>query len=254
MSYPLNYPTPQSANVQIFSQGNSTSDWTKPQGASFVWFTLIGAGGGGRRDTTGGGGGGGGSGAVTNFMGPAFLMPDQLTVVVGGGGGANTAGGNSAVIYQQTTNTGYVLLRANGGNVAGGTVSANTAFGSIGLYQCVGGQDGNTPAQGAVTASDTTFLSGGAGAPNTTTPNYGYPTIQSGPNGTTTNGGGGQFFMQPIIVSSGGGGGSNSGSGIGGNGGQGGVGSGGGGAGASSVPNQSTPGRGGDGLVVIITW
>jgi hypothetical protein len=254
MSYPLNYPTPQQADVQIFSQGNSTADWTKPQGASFVWFTLIGAGGGGRLDTTGGGGGGGGSGAVTNFMGPAFLIPDQLRVVVGGGGGSNTAGGNSAVIYQQADNTGYILLNANGGNVAGGIVSANTSFSAIGLYQCVGGQDGNTPAQGAVTPSGTTFLSGGAGAPNQTTPNYGYPTLLSGPNGTSVPGDSGQFFMQPIIVSSGGAGGSNAGSAVGGNGGRGGVGSGGGGAGASATPNQTTPGRGGDGLVVIITW
>jgi hypothetical protein len=54
MSYPINYPTPQGANIQIFqaprirtalaNQLNNTS-WVKPQGASFVFFSLIGAGG-----------------------------------------------------------------------------------------------------------------------------------------------------------------------------------------------------------------
>ncbi|NDC43043.1 MAG: hypothetical protein EBZ77_16090 [Chitinophagia bacterium] len=77
MSYPINYPTPQGANVQIFqasglaslSTGGTTFAWTKPQGASFVWFTLIGAGGCGNGSTQAGG-----SGAVTNFMCPAFLI------------------------------------------------------------------------------------------------------------------------------------------------------------------------------------
>jgi hypothetical protein len=45
MSYPINYPTPQNANVQVLYK---TDDWVKPQGASFVWFTLIGAGAGGK--------------------------------------------------------------------------------------------------------------------------------------------------------------------------------------------------------------
>jgi hypothetical protein len=59
MSYPLNYPTPQNANVQMFYAGEftgGTQTWVKPQGASFVWFTLIGAGGAG--DTITGGGSG----------------------------------------------------------------------------------------------------------------------------------------------------------------------------------------------------
>ena len=53
MSYPINYPTPQGANVQIFTSYMDVSnpetgfDWAKPQGASFVWFTLIGPGGNG---------------------------------------------------------------------------------------------------------------------------------------------------------------------------------------------------------------
>ena len=75
MSYPINYPTPQGANVQIFSEGGTTSDWVKPQGVSFVWFTLIGAGGAGANTANTGGG----SGAVTNFMCPAFLIPDMLS-------------------------------------------------------------------------------------------------------------------------------------------------------------------------------
>ena len=69
MSYPINYPTPQTANFQAF-YGNATdglphATWVKPQGVSMVRFLLIGPGGDGAPGDTVNGGGGGGSGAIT---------------------------------------------------------------------------------------------------------------------------------------------------------------------------------------------
>jgi hypothetical protein len=253
MSYPINYPTPQGANVQIFKEGGSTSDWVKPQGASFVWFTLIGAGGGGGGvDATNAYyGAGGGSGAVTNFMGPAFLMPDVLRVSVGRGGTAgNTAvsGGSgtpSTVIYQAKDDTGYTLLTANagaGGDAAGGgsdasaalggNASTNNFFTASGFFNSVAGQD-STTASAAQTASATTFLAGGT-AGTSSTGNYGYV--------ATGRGNAGFFQMQPIIVGV-----SNPGtsantnkSAIG--------------CGGASNFSLGVCGSGGDGMVVIITW
>ena len=129
MSYPIKYPTPQGANIQIFQGGdlttashNKTRDWVKPQGASFVWFTLIGAGGDG--DSFGSGGG---SGAVTNFMGPAFLIPDRLNITVGKGG-VSVNGGSTYVYYQQKDGTGYLLLAADGGQIGGNSPTPANAF------------------------------------------------------------------------------------------------------------------------------
>lgn len=218
MSYPINYPTPQGANVQIFREGNTTSDWVKPQGASFVWFTLIGAGGGGDGSTIGGG-----SGAVTNFMGPAFLIPDVLTVSIGRGGTAGVNGTNSVVGYRLKATTAYDLLTANGGTAggAGGTVSAANYFSCMGFFQSIAGQAG---AGGDVLASSSTFLSGGGSPAGFLNSNYGYSLPIGNYSGT--------FQLQPIIV------------------GLGGLGTGAGGAGCGG----GRAGKGGDGLVVIITW
>lgn len=220
MSYPINYPTPQGANVQIFnaptnSASNSLASWTKPQGASFVWFTLIGNGGLGNGAT------GGGSGAVTNFMCPAFLIPDSLSVKVG------TANSNDTVIlYRQKNTTGYTLLQANGTvGISGAGANTANAFAAMGFYQSVGGQAGSS---GAISASTTTFLSGGGAAANTQASNYGYST------GPINNDRWGFFQFQPIIVGAGGMGGA-----IGGI-----------GCGEGSQPG----GGGGNGIAVIITW
>jgi hypothetical protein len=226
MSYPINYPTPQGANVQIFQAPARvgatfwTTEWVKPQGASFVWFTLIGAGGG--TDTSATNSIGGGSGAVTNFMGPAFLIPDVLQVRVGTGGAAS--GTESSVRYQQRSGTGFNVLTASGGfdgSVAsnGAPSSAPNYFTAMGIYQSTAGQTGVNNSQ---TPSVTTFLSGGVFSSGPVA-NYGYS--------ATTNG---FFQMQPIIVGVGGGD----------NGVVGGIGCGGGGS----------SGRGGNGLVVIISW
>lgn len=260
MSYPINYPTPQGANVQIFQArsndiaNSAVLEWVKPQGASFVWFTLIGAGGGGGgiQDVSSFGGTGGGSGAVTNCMMPAFLIPDILQVRVGRGGAggdpnsSGIPGGRTVVFYQNKLTEGYVLLTANagaGGNrgtssgpsspALGGaatTPSATTPtnFSAAGIVQSVAGQDSST-----ILPSATTFLSGGV-TNNSKSANYG-----------NVGAGVGYFQMQPIIVglassdvtkSSG------ERRGV--------VGCG----GVSFSDNSTVNGAGGDGLVVIITW
>lgn len=187
-----------------------------------MWFTLIGAGGGGNSSTFGGT-----SGAVTNFMCPAFLIPDVLQVSVGRGGGISVDGTASTIAYQQKATTGYTLLTASGGlqggsGALGGAAMTPNYFTPIGFFQSVAGQ-------GVVsgTASTTTFLSAGysGSPPGTVTANYGY-SVPPNSNGF--------FQMQPIIV------------GAGGSTGAGGV----GGVGCGGGPLN----RGGDGLVVIITW
>jgi len=248
MSYPINYPTPQGANVQIFTGSGAfptyhefTKTWIKPQGASFVFFTLIGAGGGGAGFDGALVGGGGGSGSITNFMCPAFLIPDSLDVAVakGGDGGAfNTNGGNgeyTRVSYIQKDGTGYTLLTApggSGGNTgdsggAGAGVMSENAFSAIGFLNTVAG------------------VNGGTGLPTTTFLKGGNSSSYDGVYGYRNASGDGFFQIQPIPVSLGGlSGGPSNPSYIGG------VGSGGGGA--YSLINPG--GKGGDGLVVIVTW
>jgi hypothetical protein len=261
MSYPINYPTPQGANVQIFSQGGTTNDWVKPQGASFVWFTLIGAGGGAgyTEDTNAGNaGGGGGSASVTNCMVPAFLIPDVLRVSLGKGGvgaktsgGTATSGGATVLSYQQKDTTAYTLLTANGagggtngvlgapgvGGAKGVAMDANY-FTCMGFFQSVAGQDGTI---GTTSAPTNTFLTAGGSAD--INGNYGYSIGQS-----TNPPSGGYFQMQPIIVGYGvnsamGAGGSNATT-------NGGTGCGGG----SSFYGPAAGADGGDGIAVIITW
>lgn len=215
MSYPIKYPTPQGANIQIFNAGDNApsgavQSWIKPQGASFVWFTLIGAGGGGDGTT------GGGSGAVTNCMVPAFLIPDELQVNVGGG---------QTYIAYSTNITNNTILAANGGGSgaggAGGSASSSNFFSCMGFFQSVAGQNGGSA---QINASPTTFLSAGGGS-NPTIANYDYQSSDSG-----------IFQMQPIIVGTGGTNRSASNGGVG--------------CGGGKPANTN----GGNGLVVIITW
>lgn len=205
MSYPINYPTPQGADVQIFTGPGSTEnvnpkltffDWVKPQGASFVMMVLVGAGGGGAGAGETGAtasGGGGGSGAVTSWLGPAFLIPDVLRVAVGGGGngsagnssatGANGGidGAPTSIIYQQKDGTGYTLLTANGGGGGsgtslnggtGGSASTSNFFGAVGFFQSIGGQSGGDAGSTSLidlAYPNNLFVSGGAGGSTSTT-------------------------------------------------------------------------------------
>ena len=276
MSYPINYPTPQGANVQIFRRGNTQFDWVKPQGASFVWFTLIGAGGGG-----GGGfsndddplnplyaaGGGGASGGVTNFMCPAFLLPDVLQIAVGQGGDCGsfgtstttpaTAGSNgqsTTVYYQQKNGAGYEIAIAYGGSGGGEAVNLGNGVGgtgtvtsvirpmlAAGFYNAivgVAGAGGNT----VITTDGLTFLMGGNGSnslTDTITGYYGYT--------ATTRSGYSQLSPIPLAIprrseqSTGTKKATPQHFGCGGN----------GGGSNSTVPGV---GKGGDGLAIIVTW
>jgi hypothetical protein len=287
MSYPINYPTPQGANVQIFRGGDiqtsqsGTRDWVKPQGASFVWFTLIGAGGGGggsafnTADVLLYFGGGGASGNVTNFMCPAFLLPDGLKIRIGNGGNGGSSGSNDGVattgadgqptqiFYQQKNSNGYELLVASGGgggtgasaagstNGVGGTASPADSGGPMtaaGFYNAITGQNGGAGGTGTLNVDGLTFLNGGIGcyyATGITTGYYGY----------TASNLSGYSQISPLIMSLSGSNPSNTTAvknnaspfGSGGNG---------GGDIANSVSSSgNTRGtRGGDGLAIIVTW
>lgn len=257
MSYPIKYPTPQSANVQTFNYSTNTTSagganqanatWVKPKGASFVYFCLIGSGGAGGNSDPGipAGGAGGGSGAVTNFMCPAFLIPDTLVVKVGRGGLSTDSGTTTQVGYQQKSGGYYPLLTADtggtgttgGGGGAGGTAMADNNFTAMGFLNSTAGQAG-APDGSNVSASTTTFLGGGSSG-NIATGNYDYSII--------ANAGQGYFQTQPIIVGVGGtyqvanfGTPKRTAIGCGG----------GGGSAASNIEG----GTGGHGMVVIITW
>lgn len=255
MSYPFKYPNLVNCNVDTFIGMAPKNDdnfksmefsWKKPQGVSFVWFTLIGSGGAGGSGNGTTSGGGGGSGGVTNCLIPAFLVPDNLIVYFFSG--YTGVQGVTTIVYR-TKNSDYTLLQANGGSNGGlnqggqngSDVTNAGSFGCLGLYQSVVGQAGTvTTSQGA---SPSTFLSGGVGSSAsdlTITANYGYSAKSTG---GTNEIGQGYFITSPIIVGVGGIGQKNN--SLAGNGG---IGCGGGGG------ISTASGDGGPGMATIISW
>lgn len=268
MSYPINYPTPQNANVQLFSIGGSESDWVKPQGCSFVYFTLIGAGGNGFGGNTAGAGAGGPSGAIVNSLVPSFLIPDQLKVYVGAGGVGNTTANQTRIVYQQKDGTGYSLLIAQSApnstsntGATGPTVTSTGPFYAVGISDAVngttGGNAGGTPPNVTQLSTILSPGAGGAGAVGnagaSVIPLFNYPTLSGGAGGTGGRGRDGISILSNLILSCGGAGGGGSSTAAGGNGGNAGFGSGGGGGGQCTT-GTSQGGRGGNGLVVIVSW
>lgn len=171
------------ADVKMFygSAASPTAPytWNKPRGVNLVYMLLIGAGG------TGDGTTGGGSGAVTCWFGAAQHIPDSLIVSVG------PAQSNTVVRYRTSSATLLDVLTANGasGGTAGTTsLVSTTPFGAVGFYNNFVGQAGSAT---SITASTTTFLTGGAGT--TVTGPWGYTTSQ---NGT--------FQIQPVMFGIGG--------------------------------------------------
>lgn len=265
----FNFPTPQQSNYQEFYGSGDTSvlptrDWIKPRGASMVRFMLIGAGGGGANASSTAGAGGGGSGAVTSWIGPAIFIPDILQVAVGVGGKASD-GVASAIFYRASNGDNQLLTAAGGssalGGGAGGVAMTANYFAASGIFTSVAGQNGaggsGTGAGLNVSASSTTFLSGGAGGAGgsggdggSVTPNYEYTPLPVAPRGGIAVGPNGYFVSQPIIVGCGGGGGTTA-TTVGTGGGHGGIGCGGGGAGEDALTGG---GRGGDGAVFIWAW
>lgn len=264
----FNFPTPQGANYQEFFGGGATRtvpsfrDWVKPRGASMVRMLLIGAGAGGRAGTTSAAGAGGASGAITQWIGPAIFIPDQLRITIGAGGASAGQGGDTTVIWQgPTASAGYTLLTANGATTTtAASASSNNYFGASGIFSSISGQSGAGVSSG-ISASSTTFLCGGAGGGSTTAslggsvvaPNYGYPAVAGGAGTTGVSGKNGYFLTQPIFLGTGGAGGGGSTTGAGGDGGRGGIGCGGGGGGRCTS-GTSLGGRGGDGAVFIWSW
>lgn len=135
MIYPQISTSIPDASQQIFQAGKHS--WSKPVGASLLYFAIFGAGagGGGGYAAVGGGGGSGGTGGQYIFLWiPAIFVPDSLYLSVGSGGaggdpgtpGSNgTAGGATSLILPQTGGT---LYNCNGGNP--GNAGAATAGGS----------------------------------------------------------------------------------------------------------------------------
>jgi hypothetical protein len=204
------------ADVQMFYAPQSSlanqlrSSWNKPTGVSHVYIMLIGSGG------QGGGEDGGGSAAVTVWYGAAQHVPDILYLKIDSAG---NSGGFTAVYGRFSSSTPVELLRAESANgFGGGASTAANNFSASGFYQSVAGQNGSS---GSISASPTTFLSGGSYS-SSVAANYGY-----------TNSAQGLFFIQPLIVSVGGS-----------SGGRGGVGS---GAGGNTV-------QGGPGFALIASW
>lgn len=219
----FNIATPQGCDIQTFyASGNSSTTanprmWTKPRGVSHVYMLLIGPGALGDAATAGGG-----SGAVTVWYGSAQNVPDNLLIRVPGQIVQPTQ-----IYYANRTGTDTTLLlqASNGNNAgAGGAATAANYFGAMGFYQSIAGQSGSA---GAISASSTTFLSGGCGG-GTATANYGYSTAANG-----------FFQMQPIIVGVGAGGGTaTSKAGIG----------------CGANINGSSAGVAGPGFVLIASW
>jgi hypothetical protein len=176
----FNLPTPQGCNIQTFYKDGA---WLKPRGASNIYMLCIGGGGNGN------GVNGGGSGTVCVWYGSAQNVPDSLIVVVSVGTSSNSSiRGRFANSATEGTN----LMNAPGGSAGtGGAVMTANQFTASGFFQSIAGQNGTNS---TITASTTTFLSGGGGFAQANTSNYGY---SSGPGSTNRNG----FFQtQPIIV------------------------------------------------------
>ena len=190
------------------------NSWNKPVGVSHVYMMLIGAGGSG--DTINGGG----SGAVTVWYGAAQHVPNSLVIQAGTG-----AGGTSSFVYFRSRSTSLVaLLEANcGGAPIGGVAMTANYFTASGFFQSTAGQDGGS----LITASATTFLSGGGSSTSAITANYGYSLPATSGNFS------GIFQMQPIIV---------------------GLGSKGTAKGAVGCGGGLTSGIGGPGMVLIASW
>ena len=166
------------ADVQIFysanvALGNKSQSWNKPIGVSHIYIMLIGAG------ALGDGTNGGGSGAVTVWYGAAQNVPNVLSISVSPTG--------ATYIFPFSTPSTALLSADAASTITGGTAMTANQFSNMGFFQSVAGQDGMA---GAITASATTFLSGG-GNGSGAAGNYGY---------SYPGNGYGFLQLQPVIV------------------------------------------------------
>lgn len=191
-NYDVSWANDSGCDVQTFGSSSTSGSftWTKPTGAKWVEFYLVGGGGGGgsgsRQATTSGrSGGGGGSGGSSYYgrINAAYLGGTENVTVGSGGAGALSVSSNSTngSIGGNGTATSFSIYRS--GNGAGGGAGSTTSGGagaqrsSVSFISIVAGGGG---AAGATTTGATaTDLSqytltpsgggGGAGAVATST-------------------------------------------------------------------------------------
>jgi len=275
------------------TQCTASSFWfvpfSRPQGASFLWVTLFGAGGGagggfsGSSGTARTGGGGAGSGAMTMYAGSWDLLPDTLYFGVGQGGsggstGSNgTTGGASYIAVTPSTGTpsgGNVVARANagllgsgggagtgGGAGSGGSSYTGNVFTHLGVFYSKGGEagtaGGNPDATDITWGSNLTPTSGGGGGGGVTSLNVaglGAQVLPAGPNllGVPSSVFGLPWMtFSPVFITQGGRG-PNGFNGTAGIGSDGALACGGSGGGAGVSGNSG--GNGGDGAIYLIWW
>jgi hypothetical protein len=286
----FNIPNSQQ-DVQIFyANGSAWQTWQKPRKCNYVYIMCIGGGGGGAGGGTGLGNtvlqNGGGSGGVTRALFQSNLLSDTLFVQVGAGGAGGVAGnsgsnGNRSFVSfypNNAVNQNLVCTSGNspavGGNVnglasAGETIAtvANTTFLSLSNFIAIAGV--TAPAISTTVTNVTPLTSqitspgacGGwinasivstAGGNVLATPFS--PLISGGTPGITgVDGGNGYTSWKPLFGVAGGAA-ATSGQ-VGSNGGNGGIGCGGGAAGqVNGGPTRGIGGKGGDGLVIIISF
>lgn len=280
-------------DIKIFyAAGTTWQTWQKPRKCSYVYIICIGGGGGGSGGATGVGStvlqNGGGSGGVNRALFQSNLLSDTLFVQVGAGGAGGIVGnsgsnGNRSFVSFYPNNavsTNLVCTSgaapAVGGNInglasAGETIATltNTAFLSSSNFLSVAGVTAPavistvtnvTPLSsqitspgacgGAITSSIVSTAGGNVLATSIS------PLISGGTPGITgVDGGNGYTSWNPLFgVGGAGGAGATSGQ-VGSNGGNGGIGCGGGAAGqVNGGPTAGIGGRGGDGLVIIISF
>jgi hypothetical protein len=288
----FNIPNSQQ-DVQIFyANGSAWQTWQKPRKCNYVYIMCIGGGAGGSGGVTGLGNtvlqNGGGSGGVTRALFQSNLLSDTLFVQVGAGGAGGVAsnsgsnGNRSFVSFypNNAVNQNLVCTSGNspavGGNInglasAGETIAtvANTTFLSLSNFITIAGV--TAPAITTTVTNVTPLTSqitspgacGGwinasivstAGGNVLATPFS--PLISGGTPGITgVDGGNGYTSWKPLFGVGGAGGAAATSGQVGSNGGNGGIGCGGGAAGqVNGDPAAGRGGKGGDGLVIIISF
>jgi hypothetical protein len=149
-------------NVQTFGSSTTSGSftWTKPAGAKWVEFYLIGGGGGGgsgaRQATTSARGGGGGGSGSSVYYGriSAGALGGTESIVVGAGG----TGGAGRVTDNNNGNSGTVGTATTFGPYTSG-YGINGSFGST-----VGGSAGATKSSIIIASGNTASNAGGSGA------------------------------------------------------------------------------------------
>jgi len=280
-------------DVQIFyANGSAWQTWQKPRKCNYVYIMCIGGGAGGSGGGTGLGNtvlqNGGGSGGVNRALFQSNLLSDTLFVQVGAGGaggiaGTNGSNGNRSFVSfypNNAVNTNLVCTSGDspavGGNVnglasAGETIAtfANTPFLSLSNFIAIAGVTAPaisttvtnvTPLTSQITSPGACggWINGSivstAGGNVLATPFS--PLISGGTPGITgVDGGNGYTSWKPLFGVGGAGGAAATSGQVGSNGGNGGIGCGGGAAGqVNGGPTRGIGGKGGDGLVIIISF